>query len=240
MTAELGILATTAASLGLLHTLIGPDHYLPFIALAGARRWSLRRTLGITAVCGAGHVLGSLLLGAVGIGLGWAVAGLAWVESVRGELVAWLLIGFGLAYTAWGLRQAARGSPHSHWHSHANGRVHLHSHSHSGSHAHPHPAASGNRLTRGLTPWVLFTLFVFGPCEPLIPLLMVPAVEHSWWGIGLVAAIFGGTTVATMLVVVAVGYLGTSRLRLGGFQRFAHALAGLALLACGLAIRLGL
>jgi hypothetical protein len=28
-----------------LHAAIGPDHYLPFILLGRARKWSLRRTL---------------------------------------------------------------------------------------------------------------------------------------------------------------------------------------------------
>ena len=42
-------------------------HGVLFIAMAGARRWSLPRTLAITAACGVGHVLGSLVLGAAGI-----------------------------------------------------------------------------------------------------------------------------------------------------------------------------
>jgi hypothetical protein len=43
-----------------------------------------------------------------------------------------------------------------------------------------------------------------------------------------------------MLAVVAIGYLGLSRLAFGGLERFSHALAGLTIVACGLAIQLGL
>ena len=86
---------------------------------------------------------------------------------------------------------------------------------------------------------VLFTIFVFGPCEPLIPVLMYPAAEGSWWGVGVVAGVFGLATLATMLVTVALGHLGLSRLPLGGLERYSHALAGLALVACGLVIRIG-
>jgi len=240
MTQELSILVATAAMIGVLHTVVGPDHYVPFVAMAGARRWSLRRTLGITAACGVGHVLGSVFLGSLGIALGWAVGGLEWLEGVRGGVAAWLLLGFGLAYTAWGLRQAARNRPHTHWHSHTDGTVHEHTHIHRETHAHAHEAQLGQRRLRSVTPWVLFVIFVFGPCEALIPILMVPAAAGSWWGVSLVVLVFGAVTVTTMLLAVTVGYLGISRLSLGRLERYSHALAGLTLVACGLAIQLGL
>jgi ABC-type nickel/cobalt efflux system permease component RcnA len=240
MTSELAFLLATAATIGVLHTLMGPDHYVPFVAMAGARDWSLRRTLGITTICGIGHVLGSVVLGTLGIALGWAVGGLEWLEAMRGEVAAWLLLGFGLAYTAWGLRAAIRNRPHVHWHSHADGTVHEHTHTHHQEHSHVHEAPAGQRRLRGTTPWVLFVIFVFGPCEALIPMLMVPAASGSWWGVAMVVAVFGVVTVATMIAAVTVGYLGVSRLALGSLERYSHALAGLALVACGLAIQLGL
>jgi nickel/cobalt exporter len=248
MTEQLVILTVTAASIGLIHTLIGPDHYVPFIALAGARKWSLPRTLAVTAVCGVGHVLGSVALGGVGLLLGIALGGLEWFEGFRGDIAGWLLLGFGLAYLTWGLRQAYRNRPHRHWHGHADGTLHEHRHTHKQEHAHVHAASrveaekspAPRQPTRRVTPWVLFLVFIFGPCEALIPVLMYPAAEGRWWGVVLVVAVFGLATVATMLVAVAVGYLGISRLPLGRLERFSHAFAGLALVACGLAIQLGL
>ena len=41
-----------AVSVAFFHTLLGPDHTLPFIVLARARGWSMARTLAITFVCG--------------------------------------------------------------------------------------------------------------------------------------------------------------------------------------------
>ena len=105
---SLAILCGTAASIGLVHTLLGPDHYVPFIALARARRWSARRTLLVTLACGLGHVVGSVLIGFVGIGLGMAVLTLEDFEAGRGTLAGWLLLAFGLAYMAWGVRRAVR------------------------------------------------------------------------------------------------------------------------------------
>jgi len=63
---ESAVLMGAAFSIGLLHTLFGPDHYLPFIAMSRARRWNLRKTLIVTLLCGVGHVLSSVLLGFLG------------------------------------------------------------------------------------------------------------------------------------------------------------------------------
>ncbi|MCX6568312.1 MAG: hypothetical protein NT147_04595, partial [Candidatus Aminicenantes bacterium] len=188
---EIWVLAGTAASLGLIHTVIGPDHYLPFIVMSRARSWTLRKTLFISFLAGLGHILSSVVLGFVGIALGIAVAKLEGVESARGEIAAWLLIGFGLAYFIWGMRRAWKGKPHAHAHLHGHGGphehphgpehgVHEHVHSHEiAEHAHPH----GEEKKANITPWVLFTIFVFGPCEPLIPLIMYPAARHSTAGV---------------------------------------------------------
>ncbi len=54
---ETAILAGTAASIGFFHTILGPDHYLPFIVLAKSRQWSSLKTAIITLLCGIGHIL---------------------------------------------------------------------------------------------------------------------------------------------------------------------------------------
>ena len=67
---EAQILLLTAASIAFLHTILGPDHYLVFTAMGKARSWSLNKTLRITLFCGLGHILGSVVIGVVGIILG--------------------------------------------------------------------------------------------------------------------------------------------------------------------------
>jgi nickel/cobalt exporter len=231
---EIWILAGTAASIGFIHTVIGPDHYLPFIVISRARRWSLRKTLFISFLAGLGHILSSVVLGFLGIALGIAVARLEGVESLRGGLAAWLLIGFGLAYFVWGLQRAWKRKPHTHGHLHFPGQSHEHVHSHAEpEHAHVHE----NEGRVNLTPWILFTIFVFGPCEPLIPLVMYPAARHSTAGVVLVAAAFGAVTIATMLAIIAVSAWGISFVRLGRLELYSHALAGLVISVSGLGIR---
>ncbi len=204
--------------------------------MSKAGGWSRGRTLTVTLLCGAGHVASSVVLGTLGVALGLALGGLQWVEAFRGRMAGWLLLGFGLAYAAWGVHRAIRRRPHRHWHAHAGGAVHDHEHRHEAEHAHVHQEGAA----RVMTPWILFTIFVFGPCEPLIPLVMVPAAEHSPWGVAVVTAVFGAATLVTMTAIVTVSLAGLDRLRLASLDRWSHATAGAALTACGLWIQRGL
>lgn len=235
MTQELRALVIAAATIGFLHTLMGPDHYLPFIMMSWARKWSAAKTAVITLLCALGHIGSSVVLGLVGVSLGWAVESLTGAESLRGRIAAWLFIAFGLIYLIWGIRHIYRSKPHRHSHSHAaeESHGHVHAHSHFGEHAHVHDIQS----IKSLTPWILFTIFVFGPCEPLIPFLMYPAAKGSLFGLLLVTAVFGITTAATMLATVFLGKAGVDFLPLRSVQRYSHALAGATILLCGLAIQ---
>lgn len=211
MSNEVIILVGTAAGIGFIHTLLGPDHYLPFIVLSKARQWSISRTLVITFLCGLGHVLSSVALGFIGIALGTAVFKLEAIESFRGDIAAWFLIAFGFTYSIWGIHRAIRKK----------------------SHSHPHDIKVGS-----LTPWVLFTIFVFGPCEPLIPLIMYPAARNNMLSVAIVASVFGLITIGTMLTIVLASSYGLSRLPLRRLEKYSHALAGLAILFSGGAIKL--
>jgi nickel/cobalt exporter len=232
MSSELAVLLVTAASIGFLHTLLGPDHYIPFIAMAKSADWSQRKTGLVTVLCGIGHVLGSVVLGLVGIALGLAVAGLETIESIRGGIAAWALIAFGLVYFVWGLRRALRSMPHTHSHLHLGGVSHSHEHSHVHEHAHAHETTS----KKTLTPWILFTIFVLGPCEPLIPLLIYPAAEGGFFDVAAVAVVFGATTILTMLTIVMLAVRGIEFVPARAMERYVHALAGLAILLCGVAV----
>jgi nickel/cobalt exporter len=232
MTSETWILAATAASVGLLHTLLGPDHYLPFIAMAKAGEWSRPKTILVTILCGIGHVGSSVVLGLIGIAFGISLYKLQSIESFRGNIVAWALIAFGLVYFIWGMKRAFKRIPHSHGHVHIDGTFHNHVHAHAEEHSHVHTDATG----KSLTPWVLFTIFVFGPCEPLIPLLMYPAAQKSMAGMIVIAVIFGAVTIATMLTVVLFGQAGLNFLPVGKLERFSHALAGFVIFASGAGI----
>ncbi len=234
MTYELSILSLSAASIGILHTLFGPDHYLPFIMIARARSWSLLKTVWITFLCGLGHVFSSVIIGFIGIFLGITLTKLTALETIRGDLASWFLITFGLAFFVWGLHRAIKNKPHKHWHTHKNTDNHTHDHKHSMEHSHVHDEQAG----KNITPWILFIIFVFGPCEPLIPLLMYPAATNSIGGVLLVTGIFSTATIATMLGVVIFSFLGTNLIQLGRFERYTEAIAGITIVLSGVIIKI--
>ncbi len=233
MTAELNTLIIAAASIGFFHTILCPHPYLPFIMMSWARKWSALKTTLITLLCGLGHIAGSVLLGLIGVSLGLAVKKLEIVESARGNLAAWLLVAFGLVYFVWGLRRAYRNRPHVHGHTHISEAAHTHPHSHYQEHAHVH----NGKTTASIAPWTLFVIFVFGPCEPLIPILMYPAAKNSLFGLVVVTCVFGVATIATMLGMVLLSRAGVSFIQLPRLQRFSHVIAGATICLCGLAIQ---
>jgi hypothetical protein len=130
----------------------------------------------------------------------------------------------------WGIRRAIRNAGHRHFPG-------LHTHHHeAGDNSHAHAAPE----KQSITPWVLFTVFVLGPCEPLIPILLYPAAQNSTSGMILVASVFGVVTISTMVAAVLILSHGIKLVSLNWMERYSHALAGFVILACGVAIQLGL
>lgn len=232
MSHELFILTLTAASVGLVHTVLGPDHYIPFIAMAKAGNWSKVKTVWITTLCGIGHVFSSVVLGLLGIAFGVLVSHLQFIESVRGEIAGWLLMSFGFIYMIWGIRRAIRNKPHTHIHLHPGGVIHEHKHTHTENHIHVHQAEKKPNLT----PWILFTIFVFGPCEPLIPILMYPAATKSTFGLIIVTVVFAIVTIGAMLTIVMIALKGINLIPMNKLERFTHALAGGLIFFSGIAV----
>jgi sulfite exporter TauE/SafE len=215
---SLTILIWTAVSIGFIHTLIGPDHYVPFVAIGKARNWTAAKTMAVTFACGLGHVLSSVVIGAVGILIGTALGDLEAIESIRGDIASYALIGFGTIYGAWGLYRARRDSHHGH--RHLPGGKHV-----------------DETSSKTVTFWALFIVFILGPCEPLIPLLMYPAVDHNWAGVALVTAAFGAATVGTMCAIVYASIKGLSLVKTAVLERYIHALAGGIIAMSGVTIR---
>ncbi len=229
------VLLSSAVSLGILHTAIGIDHSLPFVVLAKARGWTLTKTLGVTALCGLLHVLSSVIIAGVGLSLGVAVGRIELIESVRGSTAAWLLVTLGTIYTAVALwkRNAHRTLPH------VRG-----AHGHGSSERWRELSEKADRVSmpaQRLMP-ALFVIFALGPCEALLPLLTASGLALTLWQSSVVAMVFSLATVGTMLSAVTIGILGAEFLsKKFHFQRalgpHAHTLAGLSLIASGLAIQ---
>ena len=92
-------IAVTGFAVAFLHAAL-PTHWLPFVLVGRAQKWSTGRTLGVTLLAGLGHVGLTIALG-----LALVVAGLA-LEPKLGGLFHWvvggLMIAVGLFYIARG------------------------------------------------------------------------------------------------------------------------------------------
>lgn len=153
---------------------------------------------------GLGHVGSSFILGAIGIILGMGLARLEGLESFRGNIAGFLLIGFGVAYALWGLK-------------------HLKDH-----HFHP---SKGEMVTL----WTLMAIFVFGPCEPLIPLMFL-AIQYGWYGIWLTTLSFSVITVFMVVAQSMLAFLGFNLLPQRAIERWSHVMAGGVIALTGLAV----
>lgn len=225
MSSEIYYLVLTAITISFLHTVSGPDHYLPFIALSKTNNWTIKRTIIITVICGVGHVGSSVVLGLCGIAMGWSLSKIGWLENLRGGIAAWAMFIFGIVYTVYAFIQLKRNRLHKHFDVYDDSNMYVYEHKH-GTAVQPHER-------RKVTPWVMFIVFVLGPCEPLIPLLSFPAAKHSIYGITLLVGIFTFFTLITMIAMVMLGYYGISFLDSIKTEKYGHVLAGSAIVMCG-------
>jgi hypothetical protein len=201
-------LLLSAVPLAFIHTVVCADHYIPFIALGKSNAWPVGRTLTVAALCGLGRSISSALLGLAGIALSLGAASLAGIQNIRGEFAIWFMIAFGLVYMVYGIRKAIRDAPCSCGHS--------------------------KKTVCGLL--VLYALI---PCEPMIPAMMFPAfAESGVFGLFAVTLTYAVVTIATMMGMVCIGLKGLQMVRLKKLERYAHALAGFAVFACGIAVML--
>ena len=135
-----------------------------------------------------------------------------WLEGFRGNLAAWAFIAFGLAYAVWGLKHVFKPS---------NKKV----------------KEDGDTPSTKVTPWVLFIIFVLGPCEVLIPVLMYPAANESLGALLTVTGVFGGTTLATMMGAVFLASYGLSFISIKPLEKYTHTIAGMVIFLSGMAIQ---
>lgn len=193
------VLLASTLSIAFLHSL-APDHWMPFAVIGKAKRWSKAKLMFVTFISGIGHVGSSVLLGSIGILLGLSLSRLKTVESHRGEIALWLLIGFGIAYTVWGLKKARE-----YKHEHIDVEI---------------------LKSKTITLWTIFAVFVLGPCEPLIPLMFL-ATDYGWPGIFLTSLTFSLVTIFMMLAQSLLAYFGIQLIKHNTAEKYSHAFAGL-------------
>jgi len=216
VSAELQILLSTAISIGVIHTITGPDHYVPFIVMAKSKGWTWKKTSLVTILCGLGHVSSSILIGVVGILFGVGLAKLEMFENLRGSIAGWLFIIIGLLYIIFGI---IKNITHQKKHTDRLPKFLTHENS-----------------NKKISPWSLFLIFVFGPCEVLIPMLMYPAAHENNTAIMLVSITFSIATLVTMLAIVLPLSILPIKTPFKNLHKYSNLIIGITLLSCGISI----
>lgn len=199
-----------AATVAFLHS-FAPDHWVPLVAIARGSSWSMKRLGFIAALAGICHVVVSTALALGAVWLGMQMESLSGINALRGDAAVWVLIGFGVLYTLWGMYTARRSAT-------------------------CHEGLSKEELlqqyaTRRVL--ILLLIMVIGPAEPIVPLLFV-AYDMGTLALCLVGCAF--TIMLSVMIVLqcCLAYAGVRRIQNNWFERHVHTLSGIAVLATGL------
>jgi ABC-type nickel/cobalt efflux system permease component RcnA len=200
------LLIGAVVAVGVLHTIV-PDHWVPITLIARAQGWSARRTALAALKAGTGHVVSTLIIGAIV----W-IAGAAFatrfgnIVSIASSLA---LIGFGAWIAIGALRE--RHEAHDHGHAHEPG---LEQHEH--EHEHEHKTSSRTAL-----------LLILGS-SPMVE--GIPAFFAAGkYGFGLIAIMsiaFAISTIVTYVVLCVYSTAGLQRVNLGSFETYGEVISG--------------
>ncbi|MCX7954314.1 MAG: sulfite exporter TauE/SafE family protein [Bacteroidales bacterium] len=222
------IVILSTCFIAFIHTITGPDHYVPIGVFAKLKKWNLKKALWFTFFAGLGHITSSVIIGVVGIVLGISINKINIWEEVRGSIVSVLFFSFGFIYFIYGIISAVKNKPHKHSHFHNDGTFHEHEHVHNKEHIHFHDEEKSK-----LTAWIFFIIFIFGPCEPLIPLVMYPAANNNIFLLIFVTSLFALITILTMMILVFAIYKGLNLKFINKYIRYNNLIIGATILLCG-------
>ena len=186
-----------------------PTHWLPFVLVGRAQRWSRGRVFGAVTAAGLAHIAVTAVVGGL-----IAAAGLAldnWIAGLLPHLAAVLLLVFGGFYLIRAMVRQPRlagGPPLDE----------------------PEQAVSHKAAF-----WGLVAMMAVSPGEVLLPFYLAQAGD----GLAVLTAltvVFAVGTVLGMAVFTLLAWAGYSILRMERWARYEGALLGLALIAIGLLV----
>lgn len=228
---------TTIAALGFtvafFHAAI-PTHWLPFVLVGRARRWTARKTLAITLTAGLGHVA---LTSVLGLAVAWF--GFQLSESA-GDMFPKIAGGVLAALGAFYLWRQWRGKGICHHH--PPGSTH-HADPHCGEaseHSHwddelkTSPLVS-SRVGDSAAVGGLFVMLTLSPCEAFLPVYL-SGVQFGWRGFVVLSAILAVGALAGMTIFTWLALRGLDRVRLRRFERQEAGLLGAIFLTLALIV----
>ncbi|WP_292034693.1 MULTISPECIES: hypothetical protein [unclassified Brevundimonas] len=183
-----------------------PTHWLPFVLVGRAQRWSLARVMTVAVTAGLAHIASTALVGSLIVAAGLALN--AWIGGLLPHLSAALLFIFGAFYLA----RASLQKPITA----------------TGPEAEvPEPAVSDRAAF-----WGLVLMMAVTPGEVLLPIYLSSATEGVV-ALALLTVAFAAGTVLGMTLLAALASAGYSILRLERWARYEGAILGVALIVIG-------
>ncbi len=186
-----------------------PTHWLPFVLIGRAQRWSSQQTLGAVAAAGLSHIISTALVGVLIVGAALALD--QWVRGLLPHLSAGLLLMFGLFYLIRALLVAPDPGDEA-------------------ALEQPRPAVSDRTALLGL-----ITMMALSPGEVLLPLYLRSATA-GLPTLALLTLMFLLGTISGMAVFTAMAHAGASILRLERWARYEGAILGLILIVLALLV----
>ena len=226
------LLVATVGAVGVLHTLV-PDHWAPIVVIGRQRGWSVVRTARAAALAGFGHVTSTLVLGLILWAVGASLA-VRYAHTVS-VVAALALIAFGawIGYSGW--RELRAGYDHGHAHF-AHAHVHRHDDTTQHVHWHEHHEEDWHAIDGGAAVLHEHDHAVAGRTALLLILGSSPMVEGlpaffaaSTYGpalIGVMAAVFALSTIATYVAASCFAIAGLQSISLGPLERYGEVLSG--------------
>jgi ABC-type nickel/cobalt efflux system permease component RcnA len=212
------LLLVTSVVTALFHTLI-PDHWLPFVLIGRARRWSAGTTALVSGVSALLHTALSVFLGVAALRIGIEAAHLVGERLERAS--GWLLLVFGTAYVLWAWRKGG--------HFHPGGSL-LHAHGGpdcDGQEGDAHPEhlyyhADGDLIRGGgadRSAFYLAAIVGLNPCVLVMPVMLATA-EKGAAALALVTLAYSVTTTVCMMGLSVAGVVGSRRFSLPWGARY--------------------
>ena len=188
-----------------------PTHWLPFVLVGRAQRWTLPKVLSTVATAGLAHIATTAVVGGLIVAAGLALD--QWIEGLMPHLSAVLLFAFGGFYLIKAV--VRRTAPLA-----ANGAT---------------LELSEPTVSHAAAFWGLVAMLAISPGEVLLPIYMSSAQEGAG-ALALLTVAFAVGTILGMGVFTTLARAGASVLRLERWARYEGAVLGVALIGLGLLV----
>lgn len=211
MSATTPALIAAAAGVGFGHAVL-PDHWVPLALVGRTQKYPLARVARLAGLAGVAHVLVSLVLGAVLIGIGLQFR--STIEQAQGAIVGGMLILTGAAFVA---LEFVHGHGHGHGHDH-------------GHHHDDHGHVAG-RL-RGVAGIMVPFGAAASPDLTILPVFLAASAAGAFAAVGALL-VFTLVTITTIVSLTLFACFGAHQFEGRWLERWGNGITALVLIIIG-------